>query len=555
MALPVNNEGQTIDKAPGSIVPSTPTIGPGSMPDLPTKPVTSISTDHGVSTLQATMAQATKLAGAPPVPPTTTTVPPKTTDAKNAAVDTANQTKVTLINPTTQQSVSFNDAATNKENIQSYMASGYALQDASGALPDWLTPTGKSSNTTITGSATPTGNPALDTANQTYAQAQSDLAAAKSKLSGFDVSQDPQLQSILSGITSRWDSQIGDLRKAEDSRIAALNTTGLRMGSQFTGGLGGVTGSIITGEQQNAIAKIGDLEAQKQQALTAARSAFETQKWGQYNDLVQVAQKAYDQQLTHLTDLQKAQATQDQKIKDKQVQATRDSAIAGIVAQGITDPTEISQLLDEASKASGQGPSDFTADEIDKALKVFKPADELAGVNGDLKTFKYLQKNNPELVKGMDYFDFQAAQYNATHKPAADDGGGSGTPPISFDAYVKAAGDKMGMDINPGSDLYKQAQTQYQSYLQSQPVPLGNLTSTEKNTITRAGLSTAPSAVKSYFLSTQPAFQDSFTRDVLSGSANTTIDGIHKAYEDWTAANSSSATGKVDALIKALQAQ
>ncbi|MEK7068735.1 MAG: hypothetical protein AAB964_02890, partial [Patescibacteria group bacterium] len=83
---------------------------------------------------------------------------------------------------------------------------------------------------------------------------------------------------------------------------------------------------------------------------------------------------------------------------------------------------EIASLLDEASKASNAGPSDFTAEEIGKALKIFKPDDALAGLDADLKTFTYLQKNQPELVKGLDFFGYKNAVYNATHKAAGADG-------------------------------------------------------------------------------------------------------------------------------------
>lgn len=348
----------------------TPLGAPGSFfPSSPAKPVASVSTEQGQNVLQKTIAQATKLGGTTPVvtkpaaPAADTATKTATdtqapTDASKTAAPTA--TKITLINPQTEQKVTFENPDLNKDSIKSFMAQGYQMAEASGAVPTWLNPTGVSAPTNT--------NALLDASTAAVTQAKSDLAAAVGKLQNFDVSQDPQLQKLLAGITSTWDTRISDLTQSENSHIAALTTTGMRIGSQYTGGAGGMTGSIVSAEEQAALKAIGDLRTQKDQALAAAQSAFETQKWGRYNDLVQIAQKAYDGQLTQLQKLQEAQATQDQKLQDMQRVASVSAGVAKLYAAGTTNPADILAAMRKG------GDTTTTLEDINKSITSLTPA-------------------------------------------------------------------------------------------------------------------------------------------------------------------------------------
>lgn len=379
--LPTNNptSGQTspyFQPLPTYNLTPTATTAPATK-----TPVTSISTTQGQDALTKTVQQATKLGPAPTAPTATSTAQPITYSASGGAIipttaqpiDTsktpAAPTSVTLLNPDTGQKITIQDASINKNYIQAYMSEGYHLSEASGALPDWLTPSGTSGNTTITGSTTPSGNPQLDAANAAFTQAQSDLNDAKSKLTNFDVSNDPQLQGILSGITSSWDQRIADTTQAENSHVAALSTTGFRIGGQYSGGM---MQGIVSAEERAAASAISSLESQKQQALTAATQAFQSGKWTQYNDLVQMAQKAYDSQLSQLNTLQTAQAAQDQKLQAATRLANIGTAVAGLVKQGITDPGTILNTINTTSAGASSGVN-LTTDELSSMMKTLEP--------------------------------------------------------------------------------------------------------------------------------------------------------------------------------------
>lgn len=347
----------------------------------PVKPVGAISTEQGITALEKAKTQQTKLIGTstPTVTPDTTKVVTPTKTEQPAS------TKVTLINPTTEQTVTFNDAGINKDNIQAYLGNGYHLSDAEGNVPSWLSPTG----------VTPT-TPA-DAATTKLATAQTDLDAATAKLKNFNVSGDPQLTNLLSSITSQWDQRIAKMKSSLDSHTAALKATGLRIGEQYTGGAGGMTGGIISSEEDAAISELSSLESQKQQALIAAQSAYESQQWGRYNDLVGIAQKAYDQQLSSVTTLQKAQADQDKKLQDEHNAALTSVNIAGLFSKGVTDPNDILTNL----RASGDKTT--TLDDIGKALTVLSPKKAASD------TFNFSQGQSSQLLAaGLSSSEVQA---------------------------------------------------------------------------------------------------------------------------------------------------
>lgn len=314
-------------------------------PALVKKPVGSISTQQGAEVLDKTVQQATRLAGTPPVAPPASTV--KTPEAPKPT-----PTSVTLINPATEQSITFNEPGKDSENIQNYINSGYQMSEASGNVPSWLTPEGVSST------------PETDKSKRDLEGARAALAAATRSLSNFDVSNDPQLKATLGGVTGAWDSRIADYEQAENSRIAALKTTGLRLGSQYTGGM---FDGIVSAEERTKVREISSLQAQKTAALTAAQSAYENQQWGRYKDLVNLAQNVYDKQLSATSALQKAQVEQDTKLKEKQEKAILSVNIADLFSKGTTKPADILTTLRK------NGDTTTTLDDISKTLTDLSP--------------------------------------------------------------------------------------------------------------------------------------------------------------------------------------
>lgn len=350
----------------------------------PTSTPTLFSTDRGQAIVDEKKQRADTLAGIPTPTPTPETTAPAPTG------------KVSLINAN-GQTVDFENPDINKDNIQNYLNSGYSLKSASGAIPTWLSPT-------TTGGAT-VKPPTQAETELNNAKAEKDSAVAQ--LKNLDVSKDPALQSMLSSISSGWDARIKDMERANASRVASITQTGVRLGSRYTGGAGGVFGGIISTEEKDATSRIATLEGQKQSALMEAKNAYENKKWNQYAKLVDIADSAYKEQLSALKDLNTAQAAQDKVLQEKNAKlneglaaSKRDVAISELMGMGVTNPMDIINKLSEQGITA-------SAKDIWESIKVFAKDTGISSIEkltGDTKNFfvlKGIQGALPSSITGL----------------------------------------------------------------------------------------------------------------------------------------------------------
>ena len=342
-AEPVNTFGQPISKGYGAIVP------------------TLFSSERGKDIINDKKKIEQSLGGG---------LPQSQIDAMNqSSVDAANRanaskkqeptatpTTVTLINPNTEQTVTFQDASINRENIQSYLNGGWTMSEGAGNVPDWLRPSKDGSFSTV---------PATE-----YDTAKADLTTARSNLANLNVNNDPVLKQMLSNISQQWDTRIAEMEQANKSRQASLSTTGIRLGSRYTGGMQGMFGGILSAEETQASGRIATLESQKSQALLEARNAYQNQEWTKYSKAVDTAQRAYDQQLQAVTELNKAQVTQTQKLKDEARLGTLSTAVAGLMKRGVTDSKDLISFINEFDDGTTTG-ANLTAKELKEMRDTF----------------------------------------------------------------------------------------------------------------------------------------------------------------------------------------
>jgi hypothetical protein len=314
-----------------------------------------------------------------PAPTTTTTA---TTAAPASATTTSTTNKITLINPTTEQSVTFENPEINKENIQGYLASGYQLAEASGQIPSWFTADGVSSNTQTPEQKAQAG---VD-------QAAVDLKSLTDNLINYTIS-DADLKAQADAITTMWDARIEDMKKVNASREGAINTLGTRLGSQYAGGAGGQFGGIVSEEERQGIARIGELEAQKQAAIAAAKLAARTQNWQVYSKQVDLAESLYTKKVEEVKNLQTATAAQNQLIAttlknqedsyynhvEKPINDVLTSVIKNNAPKEIIDAINSATTPAEAIAAAGSYLQDVPSTGIVGEYLYYKRQAELAG--------------------------------------------------------------------------------------------------------------------------------------------------------------------------------
>ncbi len=151
---------------------------------------------------------------------------------------------------------------------------------------------------------------------------------------------------------------------------------------------------IVTAQANDGLQKLQDLDSKYTAAVAAAdaamRSGDATIANQKLKEMYEYKQKAADEIQTQL----KNAITTNKAINDKVIQSSRDSAVADLLSQGVTDPKQILDYLNVDDQGNTVG--DFTADEINKTLKALAPAGDVTKLTGSLgEYYKLVQDNVP----------------------------------------------------------------------------------------------------------------------------------------------------------------
>ncbi len=251
-------------------------------------------------------------------------------------------------------------------------------------------------------------------------------------------------------------AQQGANDRATQGMTSALLNTGGKFAPADTSGR-------TLAETSLGLQKIAALDAQENSQLAAANKA---QADGN--------QQLFDKALADVQATRTAKQAAAQKVIDKQTaaidasqkqqeQASRDTAIADLVNQGISDPSKILDLLNVDNNGKLQG--DFTADEVSKTLKSIANSTGAAGIKGltgDVGNF-YALKNTPGALPASILAlpdDQQLAAYigmvNLAKKGVSAASGGGATDPAAS-AVVGANVPVVGFDTVNGPNPQDQA--------------------------------------------------------------------------------------------------
>lgn len=291
-----------------------------------------------------------------PPPPTTTDLPSSTSGDTKTSTTTEEKSG-------TSGGYTLDEVLGLTKNI-----SGWEKQDDGTYMPNSLA----LKNLGVTG-----GDYGADLERVRLDKAKKERDSAFTLLTNFNVSNDPALRSVVSGISGKWDARIHEMERVNMSREAAMRTTGIRIGSRWTGGDGGVFGSIISEEERQGVERLADLENQKQSAIADAKQAYENQKWNKYYQLAGLADKKYQEQLDTVKAINKAQADQDKKLQEQNSFLIKGDAIYNAIAKlggaKAANPLAIYENL------RNQG-MDVTMEDIDKFWDAVKPSTSSGGL-------------------------------------------------------------------------------------------------------------------------------------------------------------------------------
>lgn len=224
---------------------------------------------------------------------------------------------------------------------------------------------------------------------------------------------DQTTQNLMSSYKNLYAERIADQRISNSEAERSARASNIRTGvARYAPNQ---ARNILSSVETAGLKKIKDLSLEEATLLSQAQQSLQDKKYTAFVAKRNEIKELRNKRLTEISKLnEEARKQRDEQIK-KQRQATRDAAVADLVKQGVKDPADMLDLLnyDESGKLVG----DFTADEIDKVLKVVSPDASLEHLDSDYRTYKYLKDIGDPAVKGLGYMDYVKAISNAKRKP------------------------------------------------------------------------------------------------------------------------------------------
>lgn len=224
---------------------------------------------------------------------------------------------------------------------------------------------------------------------------------------------DSTTASLIGSIKSQYDTRRSQLEEV-NRREQASEATSLLLGgsTRYTGSASG----IMAGYQRADIMELADLDAKEMAAIAEAKSAQASQNYKIASQKIDLVEKLRKEKIDKATKIAETIAEENKKARENMIKMSRESAIADLFTQGITDAKDILDYInyDESGNAIG----DVSLKEIQDVLDIINPSANLDGASSDYKTYKIAQKNG-DIPQSWSYFDYQTAVKNASN-------GGSG---------------------------------------------------------------------------------------------------------------------------------
>lgn len=187
-------------------------------------------------------------------------------------------------------------------------------------------------------------DPQLKAANLAQMKAQREIDESMRQLEQTAIT-DKELRQTVRTIRQRYSARMRQMEETNRRREQTLNTLGVRLGSRYTGGAGGVFGGILAEEERQGIERVTALEAEMLSAIEGAKKAAKEHNFTVFTKLVEKAEEKAKAKQEEFKKLQETQAEQDRLIKEEADLVANQSSIIEQIQAGMTSPSEIFAAL------------------------------------------------------------------------------------------------------------------------------------------------------------------------------------------------------------------
>lgn len=185
----------------------------------------------------------------------------------------------------------------------------------------------------------------IEEAENEFNQSKNEIENLKNQLQQFTIT-DRDLEQQIQVITNQFNVRIKQMEEINTRREASLRKRGLRTGAvKFTASFGG----IISAEERDGVARIAELEAQKQSAIQQAKQAQKENNYSVFLKQVEIAEEMFKLKTDELNELR-----ENQKKKDEEIKKINDNLVLGdFVSEAMKSGTVDVKSLFDLARAGG----------------------------------------------------------------------------------------------------------------------------------------------------------------------------------------------------------
>lgn len=256
---------------------------------------------------------------------------------------------------------------------------------------------GSNTNTNPVSTAPGTSTtPNLDPSSPTYFD---DLYKSLSGNIGNDPETSNEL-SLIDNMKTQGDTTangaIGNIQASYDARKQALtdsqNTQTANVSQALLLGGGSryapvSSSGILSAKEKYDMGNLNDLQVQENQAMSEASKARDDRDYELLGKKLDILDNIRTQKSDLTKTINNSMLTENNSIRARTLQSTRDAAVANAVAAGTTNPADLLKELNSDPKS----PGNYTAAEIAAALKNMSPAGDISKLDPSLRDFYTLQ--------------------------------------------------------------------------------------------------------------------------------------------------------------------
>ncbi len=209
---------------------------------------------------------------------------------------------------------------------------------------------------------------------------QNDIDSTFSKQEGLI---DASSAALMNSIKQSYQKLTAKAKETNQSNNRGVQSYGARSGvARYTPGQ---FSKIEAAELKGEISKLDKLATEQNAKLAKAEQALSDKKYTLFAQQRNEITKLRNERMKSLEKIQTAIHKKQDEADKAQIKASREGAIAGVISQGITDPTQILGLINYDEKGNLIG--DFSIKEITDTLKGLSPNGTLKDLDLNTRTF------------------------------------------------------------------------------------------------------------------------------------------------------------------------